>query len=37
MLHSRGSGSRWRMYYTVWTADDRCKSFNKRGHETNRF
>jgi hypothetical protein len=25
MLHSRGSDSRWRTYYTVWTADDRCK------------
>lgn len=25
MLHSRGSGSRWRAYYTVWTADNRCE------------
>ena len=25
MLHSRGSGSCWRTYYTVWTTDDRCK------------
>ena len=25
MLHSRGSGSRFRTYYTVWTADDRCE------------
>jgi len=25
MLHSRGSGSLWRTYYTAWAADDRCE------------
>ena len=25
MLHSRGSGTLWRTYYTAWAADDRCE------------